>query len=88
MSNQFQKQAAEIENQEQVAMTEPKLVEEQPLLNQFSFYGEDLQLGTHVPLHTHSYHLQPTHPNLQDSELYNPNPSVSTYSVTCMVHYW
>lgn len=65
MSNQIQKQA-EIENeQQQQAMTELKLVEQQPLMNQFPFFGDDLQLGT-LPFHTHTYRLQPTHPNLQD----------------------
>lgn len=69
MSNEIGKQA-EIgeEEEQQQAMTELKLVEQQPLMNQFPFFGEDLQLGTlplpAVPFHT--YRLQPTHPNLQD----------------------
>ncbi|KAK6132244.1 hypothetical protein DH2020_034004 [Rehmannia glutinosa] len=45
------------------------LIEEQPLLNQFPFFGDhgDLHLGTLPLLHTHSsYRLQPTQPNLQD----------------------
>ncbi|XP_057795692.1 MADS-box protein defh21 [Salvia miltiorrhiza] len=63
MSNQIQKEA-EIENEQQ-AMTELKLVEQQPLMNQFPFFGDDLHLGT-LPFHTHTYRLQPTHPNLQD----------------------
>ncbi|KAI3464558.1 hypothetical protein Pfo_021221, partial [Paulownia fortunei] len=68
MSTQIQKQAELEHQQQQQAMTELKLVEQQPLLNQFPFFGDDLQLGT-LPLHTHSYRLQPTHPNLQDSGL-------------------
>ncbi|PIN02379.1 MADS box transcription factor [Handroanthus impetiginosus] len=65
----IQRQAEFEQQQQQQAMTELKLVEQQPLLNQFPFFGEDLQLGTTLPLHPHSYHLQPTHPNLQDSGL-------------------
>ncbi|KAK4429616.1 MADS-box protein defh21 [Sesamum alatum] len=71
MSNQIQKQAELEHQQQQMAMTELKLVEQQqqPLMQnqQFPFFGDDLQLGN-LPLHTvtHSYRLQPTHPNLQD----------------------
>ncbi|KAL8059594.1 hypothetical protein ABFS82_03G095200 [Erythranthe guttata] len=69
MSNQIEKQAEMEAQQQQIAMTELKLVEQQPLMNQFPFFGEDLHLGN-LPdqqLHTHTYRLQPTHPNLQDS---------------------
>ncbi|XP_051124094.1 MADS-box protein defh21-like [Andrographis paniculata] len=71
MNNQIQKQAEMENQQQQQVMTELKLVEQQPLLNQFPFYGEDLQLGTQIPLQTQTqpYRLQPTHPNLQDSTL-------------------
>ncbi|XP_051123454.1 MADS-box protein defh21-like [Andrographis paniculata] len=69
MNNQIQKQAEMENQQQQQVMTELKLVEQQPLSNQFLFYGEDLQLGTQIPLQTQTYHLQPTHPNLQDSTL-------------------
>ncbi|KAL8482226.1 hypothetical protein ACS0TY_028398 [Phlomoides rotata] len=72
MSNQIQRQA-EMEEQQQ-AMTELKMVEEQPLLNQMPFFGEDLQLGSYnstLPLFSHTYRLQPTHPNLQDSDLHS-----------------
>ncbi|CAA2969657.1 MADS-box defh21 [Olea europaea subsp. europaea] len=79
MNNHIQKQAEAMEHQhQQQAMTELKLLEEQPLLNQLQVFGQDLhpsasampllQLGT-VPLDTHSYRLQPTHPNLQESGL-------------------
>lgn len=70
MRNEMEKQQGGIEEEDE-AMTELKLVEQQPLMNQlqFSFYGDDeeLQLGTNLPFHTHTnYRLQPTHPNLQD----------------------
>ncbi|XP_073020927.1 MADS-box protein defh21-like [Primulina eburnea] len=71
MSSQIQKQA-EIEHHQE-AMKELRLIEQHPLLNQFPFFGEDvdqeqpssvLQLATLQP--PHSRRLQPTHPNLQD----------------------
>ncbi|KAL2503620.1 Protein TRANSPARENT TESTA 16 [Abeliophyllum distichum] len=79
MNNHIQSQAEAMEHQHhQQAMTELKLLEEQPLLNQLQVFGQDLQpsasdmpmlqLGT-LPLNTHSYRLQPTHPNLQESSL-------------------
>ncbi|KAL1543786.1 MADS-box protein defh21 [Salvia divinorum] len=64
VSNQLQKQANMENEQHQQAITELKLVEEQPLLNQFPFLGDDLHLGT-LPFHTQAYCLLPTHPNLQ-----------------------
>ncbi|KAG6432586.1 hypothetical protein SASPL_104167 [Salvia splendens] len=64
MSNQLQKQANMENEQHRQAITELKLVEEQPLMNQFPFFGDDLHLGT-LPFHTNTYHLQPSHPNLQ-----------------------
>ncbi|XP_047937876.1 MADS-box protein defh21-like isoform X2 [Salvia hispanica] len=64
MSNQLQKQANMENEQHRQAITELKLIEEQPLMNQFPFFGDDLHLGT-LPFHTNTYHLQPTHPNLQ-----------------------
>ncbi|KAK2976151.1 hypothetical protein RJ640_012361, partial [Escallonia rubra] len=77
MSNHEQKQQAELQHQQQQAMTELKLVEFQPppppppVLEQFPFYGEEqpsgvLQLAT-LPLHPYPYRLQPTQPNLQES---------------------
>lgn len=62
MRNEMEKQAG-IEDEEE-AMTELKLVEQQPLMNQFSFFGDEDNLQ--LPFHTHTYRLQPTHPNLQD----------------------
>ncbi|XP_075496191.1 MADS-box protein defh21-like [Primulina tabacum] len=70
MGSQIQKQAEIEHNQE--AMKELRLMEQQPLLNQFPFFGEDiveqpsseLQLATLQ--HPQPYRLQPTHPNLQD----------------------
>ncbi|KAK3005312.1 hypothetical protein RJ639_016639 [Escallonia herrerae] len=78
MSNHEQKQQAELQHQQQQAMTELKLVElqpplppPQPVLEQFPFHGEEqpsgvLQLAT-LPLHLYPYRLQPTQPNLQES---------------------
>nr|Q8RVL4.1 RecName: Full=MADS-box protein defh21; AltName: Full=DEFICIENS homolog 21 [Antirrhinum majus]CAC85225.1 putative MADS-domain transcription factor [Antirrhinum majus] len=67
MSNQIQRQAEVEHHHQQQVMTELKLVEQQqPLMNEFPFFGEDLHLGTLPLLDTHSYRLQPTQPNLQD----------------------
>ncbi|XP_042060066.1 MADS-box protein defh21-like [Salvia splendens] len=63
-SNQLQKQANMENEKHRQAITELKLIEEQPLMNQFPFFGDDLHLGT-LPFQTNTYHLQPTHPNLQ-----------------------
>ncbi|KAL3641222.1 MADS-box protein defh21 [Castilleja foliolosa] len=85
MNNQIKKQA-EMEHhhhdhhhhQQQQAMTELKLIhEEQPLLNQFPFFGVDEQTMHHLGstnltlINAHSspsssYRLQPIQPNLQD----------------------
>ncbi|GMP79511.1 hypothetical protein CsSME_00035022 [Camellia sinensis var. sinensis] len=81
MSNHMKQQAEEL-NHHQQAMTELSLVgqqHQQQVLEQFPFYGEEqpssvLQLAS-VPLqlhhhhHHHPYQLQPTQPNLQDSNL-------------------
>ncbi|XP_073032592.1 MADS-box protein defh21-like isoform X2 [Primulina eburnea] len=70
MGSQIQKQAEIEHNQE--AMKELRLMEQQPLLNQFPFFGEDIveQPSSELQLATlqqpHLYRLQPTHPNLQD----------------------
>ncbi|KAL6515507.1 MADS-box protein defh21 [Orobanche hederae] len=87
MSNQIQKQAAEIEHHQQheQAMTELKLLEEQPNLlnNQFAIFGDELQLGTNLPLmntHSSSYRLQPTQPNLQNFGLQSGGP-ISMYLI-------
>ncbi|KAL2541196.1 MADS-box protein defh21 [Abeliophyllum distichum] len=64
MNNHIQSQAEAMEHQHhQQAMTQLKLLEEQPLLNQLQAFGQDLQpsasdmpmlqLGT-LPLNTHS----------------------------------
>ncbi|CAA3014073.1 MADS-box protein defh21 [Olea europaea var. sylvestris] len=81
MNSHIQSQAEAMEHHHlhhQQAMTELRLLEEQPLLNQLQVFGQDLQpsanaipmlqLGT-LPLNNNSYHLQPTHPNLQESGL-------------------
>ncbi|XP_049381392.1 MADS-box protein FBP24-like [Solanum stenotomum] len=50
------------EEEEEAAITELNLLGEQPLLAQFSFFGDQHQLGT--TSNSSAYHLQPSHPNL------------------------
>ncbi|XP_009785850.1 MADS-box protein FBP24 [Nicotiana tabacum] len=82
MSNQmYKQQSAGMEHndddQNEEAITELNLMGEQPLLSQFSFFGEEqvqpsssnvLQLAA-ASTSTSAYRLQSSHPNLQDSDL-------------------
>ena len=78
MNGQIQEkqQAAAMEQQQQQLGIELKPVEEQQVMEQFPFSGEEqpnsvLQLATLSP-HFYPYRLQPTHPNLQDLTLQYP----------------
>ncbi|KAJ9707917.1 hypothetical protein PVL29_000135 [Vitis rotundifolia] len=73
---QEKQQAAAMEQQQQQLGIELKPVEEQQVMEQFPFNGEEqpssvLQLAT-LPPHFYPYRLQPTHPNLQDFTLQYP----------------
>ena len=75
---QEKQQAAAMEQQQhqQQLGIEVKPVEEQQVMEQFPFSGEEqpssvLQLAT-LPPHFYPYRLQPTHPNLQDFTLQYP----------------
>ncbi|XP_075083430.1 MADS-box protein FBP24-like [Nicotiana tabacum] len=81
MSNQMNKQqsASVMEHNDEEAITELNLMGEQPLLSQFSFFGEEqvqpsssnvLQLAAaSYSTTTCAYRLQPSHPKLHDSDL-------------------
>ena len=78
MNGQIQEkqQATAMEQQQQQLGIELKPVEEQQVMEQFPFSGEEqpssvLQLAT-LPPHLYPYRLQPTHPNLQDFTLQYP----------------
>ncbi|CAN4121106.1 unnamed protein product [Withania somnifera] len=69
-----QQPAAVMEQQQQqqeeeaAALTELNLLGEQPLLAQFSFFGDQQQLGVGggtTSTNSSAYRLQPSHPNLQ-----------------------
>lgn len=88
MSKQIEKEAEIEREQQQQAMTELKLVEQQPLMNQFSFFGDDnidLHLGTLPTFHTHTFRLQPTHPNLQDPHPHSTTPIGNLFNLRSLV---
>ncbi|KAK6917010.1 Transcription factor, MADS-box [Dillenia turbinata] len=63
-----------MEQQHAAAALEAKPVEAQQMLDQFPFFGDEhpssvLQLATAIPPQFHPYRLQPSQPNLQDSNL-------------------
>ncbi|XP_016571635.1 MADS-box protein FBP24 [Capsicum annuum] len=65
-----QQPAAVMEQQQQqeeaaAALTELNLLGEQPLLAQFSFFGDQGQFGGATTSNSSAYRLQPSHPNLQ-----------------------
>ena len=65
---QEKQQAAAMKHQQQQLGIELKPIEEQQVMEQFPFSGEEqpssvLQLAT-LPPHFYPYRLQPTHPNL------------------------
>ncbi|KAK6931917.1 Transcription factor, MADS-box [Dillenia turbinata] len=67
-------QQAAIEQQHEAAAWEAKPVEAQQMLDQFPLFGDEdpssvLQLATAIPPQFHPYRLQPSQPNLQDSNL-------------------
>ncbi|XP_060192611.1 MADS-box protein FBP24-like [Lycium barbarum] len=77
MANQMYKQQSAVmeqqndQQEEQEAITELNLLGEQPLLAQFSFFGEEQPSSSSVIqlASTSAYRLQPSHPNLQHPDL-------------------
>ncbi|XP_059281789.1 MADS-box protein FBP24-like [Lycium ferocissimum] len=77
MANQMYKQQSAVmeqqndQQEEEEAITELNLLGEQPLLAQFSFFGEEQPSSSSVIqlASTSAYRLQPSHPNLQHPDL-------------------
>ncbi|KAJ8541621.1 hypothetical protein K7X08_002437 [Anisodus acutangulus] len=65
--NAVMEQHDDQQQQHEEAITELNLLGEQPLLAQFSFFGEE-QLGA-ASTSNFAYRLQPSHPNLQHPDL-------------------